>query len=359
MSRARLILSLAIVVSLAGCVFEPFEGWQEPGTPGRGAVTYSGDIPCADCPGQRVTLTLFEDGTYRMRRIYQATTGGRDESHHDLGRWTRTADDPGRLKLRGGKEGTRDFGFVGTDRLRMLDSDGREIRAAQPYDLTRRPTVDPVNDPMRLRGIYTFVADVPAFSECLTGARVPVSLDAGHAELERAYLQQRRQPGEPILATLTGRFVERPQEPGQGPKEYLVVERFDRLWPGETCAREASAQVALLNTYWWAVEIDGRPVTVDPDVRGPHLLLASAGNDVRGATGCGTLTGSFEQGADSFRFVGLATSRPTCPSEVDYLETRFLNALNATASERVVGATLELYDASGTLRVLLEATSPR
>lgn len=32
--------------------------------------TYAGDIPCADCPGIRLTLSLMNDGSYQLSRQY-------------------------------------------------------------------------------------------------------------------------------------------------------------------------------------------------------------------------------------------------------------------------------------------------
>ncbi|MGH8728849.1 MAG: hypothetical protein ACREV9_12005 [Burkholderiales bacterium] len=84
---------------------------------------------------------------------------------------------------------------------------------------------------------YVYPADA-VFTECLTGKRYPVAIEADHIALERAYLKARRQPGEAVLAAFDGRFVERAPEPGRATREHLIVERFDRVWLGETCERK-------------------------------------------------------------------------------------------------------------------------
>jgi len=287
---------LAAAAILAGCAQQA----AEPDRPardviGREAVTYEGEIPCADCPGQRLTLTLFPDFTFRLRHTYIGARNGRDDTFHELGRWARAQDDgANRLRLRSGTEAPRQFLIVGTETLRMLDSEGREIRSALNYDLKRMPKVDRIPGPMRLRGMYVYLADAATFNECLTGKRFPVLIEQGHLALERAYLAARRTPGEFLAATLEGRFVERAPEPGAAPREHIVVERFDRLWPGETCAPQAPARASLLETYWRPVEIEGGPVMIHPGTREPHLVLSSEGNRVRGFTGCNNLTGAFE-----------------------------------------------------------------
>ena len=32
-------------------------------------ATYSGKLPCADCPGIQLTVTLLPDSTYRLRQV--------------------------------------------------------------------------------------------------------------------------------------------------------------------------------------------------------------------------------------------------------------------------------------------------
>jgi copper homeostasis protein (lipoprotein) len=322
---------------------------------GRESVTYAGEIPCADCPGQRLTLTLFTDSTFRLRYTYIDARDGKDQTIHDLGRWARAQDQgANRLRLAGAAEAPRRFLIRGDESLRLLDNEGREIRSRLNYDLKRLPQVDPVAGPMRLRGMYVYMADAAIFNECLTGKRFPVRLERNHVALERAYLAARRAPGEPLLVTFDGRFVVAAAEPGAPVREQVVVERFDRVGPGATCGPRSPAQAALLETYWRPVEIERKPVVIRPGNREPHFVLSAAGNSVRGFTGCNNLAGGFTQGADGFRFKALAATRMACLPESD-LEARFLSALNATTSQQVVGETLELRDRDGTLRMRLEA----
>lgn len=358
----RLGATPAILVAAAiagGCAQLGRIGTEAPATGrdviGREPVTYSGEIPCADCPGQHLTLTLFADSTFRLRHTYIDARDGKDQTFHDLGRWARPQNQgANRLRLAGGTEAPRQFLIRGDEGLRLLDNEGGEISTRLNYDLKRLSKVDPVAGPMRLRGMYVYMADAAVFNECLTGKRFPVRLDRNYLALERAYLAARRAPGEPLLVTFDGRFVEAAAEPGARIREQVVVERFDRIWPGATCGPRSPAQAALLGTHWRPVEIDGKPVAIRPGAREPHFMLSAEGNRVHGFTGCNNLAGGFEQGADGFRFKALATTRMACLPESD-LETRFLSALNVTASQRIVGETLELRDRDGKLRMRLEA----
>ncbi|MGH7219705.1 MAG: copper resistance protein NlpE N-terminal domain-containing protein, partial [Nitrospiraceae bacterium] len=198
-----------------------------PATSSRGETqpaTYAGEIPCADCPGQHLVLTLFPDHTFRLRQTYVGVAGGKDEDHYDLGRWARAQDDGDRLRLNGGMEAPRLFRFVDKDRLRMLDNEGRDIRSKLNYDLVQQADVDPVPGPILLRGLYAYMADTATFSECMTGTRYPVSIEGAHIDIERAYTARTEgNQGMPLLATLTARFVKREPEPGAPAREYLLV----------------------------------------------------------------------------------------------------------------------------------------
>lgn len=319
-------------------------------------ATFAGELPCADCPGQRLVLTLFPDHSYRLRRSYLGVIRGADQDFYELGRWAPRQDDGGRLILHGGSEGLRYYRLVSADRLRLLDQQGNDIDSALNYDLQLQPDVDPVPGPMALRGLYAYMADAATFNECRTGKRYPVSLEAAHIDMEQAYLALAQDnPGTALLATVEGRFEPRTYDPSAGPGEHLIVERFERFWPGETCAREALAQASLTNTYWRPVEIDGEPVILEAGQREPHFVLASEGKRVQGSTGCNRIMGSFEQDPDGLRFMGLASTRMACPPAIARLEVRFLDALSAVVSQRIIGESLELRDASGQLRMRLES----
>ncbi|MGL6111647.1 MAG: hypothetical protein ACRC2B_16270, partial [Rubrivivax sp.] len=198
--------------------------------------------------GMQTVLTLSADHSWRLR------TGGVESPAYDIGGWGREAD--GTLLLRGGREAPLRLSAATDGVLRVIDPQCRPIE-----ELQRQATLDRVDGPMRLRGLYFYLAGAASFQECLSGRRWPVRIEGAHLALERTYLAQ-GEGGRWVLATLDGRFVMHEPEPGQPPREAIVVERFDRLWPGETCAADAPGTAALLNTLWRLVEIDGQPVTL-------------------------------------------------------------------------------------------------
>jgi heat shock protein HslJ len=99
---------------------------------------YVGDLPCADCSGQRWRLALEADQRYHLRLIYL------DRGVAELsGRW-RLGED-GKVYLK--DDDTENIILqVGENRLRLLDQEGQPIVSSFNYDLERQP------DDMPLQG---------------------------------------------------------------------------------------------------------------------------------------------------------------------------------------------------------------
>ncbi len=89
-----------------------------------------------------------------------------------------------------------------------------------------------------LRGLFTYMADAALFEDCATGRRYPVAMEAGYLELERAYLEQRSEPGAPLLVIIRAGVEKRPPMEGDGEIDTIVVEGFEAAFPGEHCNGE-------------------------------------------------------------------------------------------------------------------------
>ncbi|ENY3834879.1 copper resistance protein NlpE [Vibrio vulnificus] len=83
--------------------------------------TYTGTLPCADCSGIDVTLTLNNDGSYVLEETYQGKQDGtfKSEGHFN---W----DESGSVVTLEG-EGSLNQYFVGENTLMMLDINGQQI----------------------------------------------------------------------------------------------------------------------------------------------------------------------------------------------------------------------------------------
>lgn len=316
-------------------------------------ATFAGDLPCADCSGQSLTLTLRPGGIFLLRQTYVGVAAGKDEQVYELGRWV-VSENRSRLILQSGPESPRQFAIKDANRLSLLGTDAQEIRSQLNYDLTRSERVDLIDDTMFLRGMFSYLADAASFTECRTGMRFPVAQEKGYLALERAYLAARRTPGEPLLVTFDGRLTSRPVGESERLNDATVVERFDRVWPGETCARQAFSRASLTNTYWRPVELAGKPVVVEDSRREPHLMLVPGEDKLRGFAGCNQFLGRYGVNENGLRFTGVAATRMFCEGVMDR-EQAFLSALEGTASHKIVGEALDLYDANGKLLARFES----
>ena len=98
------------------------------------AGTFSGTVPCADCPGIDTRLEIRADGTFRLSETYQDRDGTADTA----GTWTIDADGK-RLQLDpDSKDGAdRWFEIVSKDEIRQLDTEGKPIESTLNYSLSR------------------------------------------------------------------------------------------------------------------------------------------------------------------------------------------------------------------------------
>ena len=78
-----------------------------------------------------------------------------------------------------------------------------------------------------------------------------------------------------------------------------------------------------------AAEIDGKPVTIRPGTRQPHVVLRREGSRISGFAGCNNLTGVFQLDGASLRIGDkLAMTRMACPPPQSELEALFVAAVD-------------------------------
>ena len=101
------------------------------------AGTFTGTLPCADCPGIDVTLALEADGTYQLTQVYQERP---DATWRTDGSWTAEGD--GRvLRLDPNSKTDNDqlYAIDSHDRIVMLGADGQPAQSGLDYSLARQP----------------------------------------------------------------------------------------------------------------------------------------------------------------------------------------------------------------------------
>lgn len=133
-----ILVAFSLIVTMAACS----DGTKRPGRMGSPlpgslgtalyvamsmddvAGTYTGVLPCADCPGIETTLVLKSNETYRLETKYQ----GKDDeaSYVEEGSWELKDD---KVKLKGIKDASGTY-LVEDGYLVQLDMDGKKIEGA-------------------------------------------------------------------------------------------------------------------------------------------------------------------------------------------------------------------------------------
>ena len=335
-----------------------------PGVLGALPAAFEGVLPCADCEGVRHYLDLYPDGVFFLRQTWLGKSP--QVELDDVGTW-RLASDGRTLLLAGGRESVGRWSVVDGGTLRQLDLEGRPIESALSYDLRRRAApFGPLQPRLTLRGSYFYMADAATFTECLTGRRMPVAMEGESIALERAYVAAGGSQRGPMLASIEGRIDPRPPMEGDGLVPTVIVERFLRLSPGESCPPRFD-NAPLAGTYWKATQLLGeaRVATGSSTGDGPqgsprqpaHLRFDAAEGRVAGTGGCNRMMGGYKAEGDSIEFTRMASTMMACPDGGMEGDRRLAGALEAARRWLIAGPLLELFDASGTRVARFEAKS--
>lgn len=96
---------------------------------------YKGILPCADCEGIATEITLRDNNTYRIKRLYLGKEETFFEETGDL-KWT---EDGSTVVLTNSNDGNATLFKVGENHLRQLDVEGRAIKGelAEKYLLQK------------------------------------------------------------------------------------------------------------------------------------------------------------------------------------------------------------------------------
>ncbi|HEX5214460.1 MAG TPA: YbaY family lipoprotein [Vicinamibacterales bacterium] len=321
-------------------------------------ATFSGTWPCADCPGIRVQLNLFRDDSFFMRRT---EVGKAVEPSDDLGSWVLSSDRRV-LMLKGSGDAPMFFAVASAGTLRPLDSNGNPIAGTAPTELRRALTHQPLDVRAKMRGSYVYTADAATFTECSTGQRWPVAMEAASIDLERAYLAAKREPMAPMLVIVDARVASRPKFEGPGPapalvsnyRPALVVVKVEHALPATDVCAPRLVSAPLTGTLWRLSRLGERAVPPAADVRGQASLEFQA-DPMRfsGSSGCNRLIGGYtaENAAMTLTAAGTMMACPGAMAD----EAAFLAALKATRGYRIVGSWLELLDAKGASLARFEA----
>ena len=194
------------------------------GRPGDPPRTFS-------APG--LTVTLFPDGTFRLRETREGST----EPTLDLGQWSQEVDGGVRLILRGSLVTRRAFREANDSRL-IADNGTELVQTA----------TDRIDGRFQLEGLYRDAQDGGLFTECFTGRTYGVAPRGAEPELEHAWVQAAPSRDAQLFFQIMGRF---------GDAGEIEVDRVLNLKPNAACPPPSPRSAALRGTEWRVLEIDG------------------------------------------------------------------------------------------------------
>lgn len=322
MAVMRILLAVACVSMLAGCNREApaaadvptastveLASMPDPAIPRSLEplpASFSGVLPCADCPGIRFDLDLRPQHVFFLRMTYLE----RERSYDDMGTWS-LASDLRTLALRGARQAPLLFTIVDGNTLRKLDVEGQPIESELNYELARTADLQPLSPQVPLRGMYTPRGSGAIIEECLTGMELAVEGEAA-SRLAQVFATVRKGDDRAMLVALEGRI----EAPSDLAKATLMPTSTARFWPSESCGPRGVTH-ELEGSRWMLVRVGERPFLAQQDRPQPYLVLQASTKQLAGHTGCNRLSGDYRIQDRTLEFGNVVTTHMACPPTRD------------------------------------------
>lgn len=193
---------------------------------------------------------------------------------------------------------------------------------------------------IKLKGMYSYMADIAFFTDCNTNKKYKIAFEKDNKNLERAYLAVAESPGEEIIVTLFGHFENRTKIYEEGEREYLIVDKFDKIWPNIDCNRNLGV-AKLKNTFWNLRELNKKTSNKFRTAKDIHFII-NQDNSIKGFSGCNNFLGDVKIKNDSLKFGHLGSTQMACKNLK--IENEFLGVLSQANRFNIYGEYLYLYN---------------
>ena len=201
-------------------------------------MTFSGTLPCADCPGISYHINLFRDGRFAVRQEYLE----RNQVSIIRGIWLL---EKRSLHLVNQQQTLPAFHFVSNTQLAMLDLSGKPITSNTNYQLQREAEFRKLDTRQAMLGLYTLSDSQASFTSCASGETLTVANTQHHLPVMRQYQQDERLKGNSVIATLLGRRGQDDQS------NTLFIDKFEQVTDkdGAVMARRIAKEEGLFCGY--------------------------------------------------------------------------------------------------------------
>lgn len=310
----------------------------------KASVSWTGKLPCADCPGIDYQLVLNKDGSFTETSVYQER---QVKPFIENGNWNISPDSVIQLRYKGHEN--RYFAFRGRY-LEMLDLQGKEIQSdfREKYRLEPKPENQNTGEEPEaafwneksVRGIDFFASGNEPFWSLEIDFEENLALRLmGEEEISVPAPEQDKTPGAPevhyrktinngLLKIIISRKNCVDNMSGEK-RDYEVKIRMEKK--GEK-VRELSGcgryiADARLHDVYVLEKFEGKTLRAGDFPRGvPDIDLQPGAGKVFGFGGCNRFFGELSAGNRSLRFEKIGSTLMACDG-VD-IETRFFRALS-------------------------------
>lgn len=336
----KVALSLVFVFFLAGCAEQqsspevlPVELKDLVELP----ATFIGQIPCDDCERVDIVLNVRPDFIYQLRKTYQSSQGP-IKADAQMGHWRFSPDD--NLLILGKQKGLlKTYMVAGNDTIRFVEWEGTDKQSQIQYDLVRSLDVDPFEDVVKLRGMFSVRDGMATFTECSSAVSFTVDRGGVYETTLQNFLNTPHDQDQPVLVSLLGRVLSGASS--EGSDDRILIDQLRRFYPNLDCEGNI-IKASLTGPYWTLTEIDGTKVDLEVVKNIPYLAFQQ-NKTLHGHGGCNNFSGTYLVKGDVFLFQLTAMTRVACSERMD-LENRFLRMLNDSETYRVENDNLTLLD---------------
>ncbi|MEO9257507.1 MAG: copper resistance protein NlpE N-terminal domain-containing protein [Crocinitomicaceae bacterium] len=332
-------LSIATVLAFQGCATNNDNTSDVYGT-------YSGQIPCADCPGINYELTLNKDNTYHKTMVYQerSTNPVEESGNFDVSKKSVVTIE--------NKDKKTEKYQLNDDKLVMLDTQGKKMSGelADKYVLTKGNPTSNTGMPI-LTSIFRGTGTEPFWNiemkkngelyfSCLKEENQNFKFDTSRTKpLKDGFgiIYQANSADATIMAILTKGTC----SDGMSETEYTykVEVHFKKTADkAETIYNGCGFYMAdyRLHDIWALESIDGKPIDKAALKMGvPTMEIDLVKNHVSGFAGCNQYGGDIKLGQSVITFSSVYSTKMACDN-LD-VENQFLQAI----SEKTMSFILE------------------
>lgn len=287
-------------------------------------MTFSGTMPCADCPGIQYHINLYRDGRFEARQEYLE----RNQINIVKGIWLLESRN---LHLVNQQLTLPAFHFLNNRQLAMLDLSGKPISGNNKFQLTREDEFKKIDSRMAMLGLYQLNDNHATFTQCNNGESLVVANTQHHLPVMRQYQHDDRFKDKAVIATLVGRKGLDEQS------NTLFIDKFEQFWPGAQCP-DVHVPGKMQGIVWRAEKLADSYIPQQLNVR----LIFDQNNRLYGFAGCNSFNGNYKQQANTLTVQQLSSTRKFCADSSE-LEQRFTQSLEGADRAEVNGDKLQLF----------------